>query len=205
MYQDIEALQLSISRLCKKKGITINKLATISGITQSTLDSIMRGKSKNPKLETLRKIAIGFNMEYDEFISYIRSAQDELYPEELPSDKFTHASGIKIASKLRNLRKQKEVALIDVSNITGARIDYEDKICYMDLSELIALADYFHVSIDYLTGRTDCPDIVTKDKDGRFIAIETMQPPQTAAKEDVDRIANEIIQERQNAFQELSK
>ena len=31
-----EAIELRIDELCKKKGITINKLATICGITQST-------------------------------------------------------------------------------------------------------------------------------------------------------------------------
>ena len=41
---------------------------------------------------------------------------------------------------------------------------------------LIALADYFDVSLDYLTGRTDCPDIVTKDKDGNFVVVKAMQP-----------------------------
>ena len=41
---------------------------------------------------------------------------------------------------------------------------------------LTSLADYFNVSIDYLTGRTDCPDIITKDKDGNYIAVEAMSP-----------------------------
>ena len=37
-------------------GYSRNKLATLSGITQSTLNSMMRGETKNPKLKTLRKI-----------------------------------------------------------------------------------------------------------------------------------------------------
>lgn len=45
-----------------------------------------------------------------------------------------------------------------------------------DYYKLIALADYFNVSIDYLVGRTDCPDIVTKDKDGNFVVVKAMQP-----------------------------
>lgn len=44
--------------LCVERGITTNKLATLSGITQSTLNSMMRGETKNPKLKTLRKIAM---------------------------------------------------------------------------------------------------------------------------------------------------
>lgn len=44
-------------------------------------------------------------------------------------------------------------------------------------SVLIALADYFGVSLDYLTGRSDCPDMVVKDKDGNTVVIECMAPP----------------------------
>jgi len=38
-----------------EREISINKLATLSGITQSTVDNIMKGKTKNPKLKTLHK------------------------------------------------------------------------------------------------------------------------------------------------------
>ena len=51
-----------IRALCKERGITINKLSTLSGITQSTLDNIIQGKTKNPNVKTLHKIAIAFNM-----------------------------------------------------------------------------------------------------------------------------------------------
>lgn len=44
------------------------------------------------------------------------------------------------------------------------------------LSVLIALADYFEVSLDYLVGRTDCPDILTYDKEGNIIILEAMKP-----------------------------
>lgn len=44
------------------KKITTNKLATLAGITQSTVDNMMKGKTKNPKLKTLHKLAIGLNM-----------------------------------------------------------------------------------------------------------------------------------------------
>lgn len=42
---------------------------------------------------------------------------------------------------------------------------------------LCALADYFGVSLDYLTGRSDCPDMLVKDKDGNTVVIECMAPP----------------------------
>lgn len=59
-YSDVMIKRLT--ELCTEKNITVNKLATLSGITQSTVDNLMRGKTKNPKLKTLHKLAIGLNM-----------------------------------------------------------------------------------------------------------------------------------------------
>ena len=59
-----------IRQLCKQRGISINKLATMSGIRQSTLDNIMRGLSKNPRVKTLHKIANALNMTLAEFLDF---------------------------------------------------------------------------------------------------------------------------------------
>ena len=59
-----------IKSLCKSRKIAINKLATMSGVSQSTLDNIMRGLTKNPKARTLHKIAIAFNMTLSEFLDF---------------------------------------------------------------------------------------------------------------------------------------
>ena len=56
--------------LCMDKNITVNKLATLSGITQSTVENIMSGKTKNPKLKTLHKIAVGLNMTVSELLDF---------------------------------------------------------------------------------------------------------------------------------------
>jgi transcriptional regulator with XRE-family HTH domain len=56
-----------IIELCKEKGITINKLADLSGLTQSTIDSIVSGKSRNPQVVTLYKICEGLNISLSEF------------------------------------------------------------------------------------------------------------------------------------------
>ncbi len=65
-----EIISLRIKDLCKKKGITINKLATLSGLKQSTIDNIIHGASQNPKIYTLHKIAITFNMTLSEFLDF---------------------------------------------------------------------------------------------------------------------------------------
>lgn len=59
-----------IRELCKQRRIAINKLATMSGVKQSTLDNIVRGITKNPRVKTLHKLAIAFNMTLSEFLDY---------------------------------------------------------------------------------------------------------------------------------------
>ena len=59
-----------IQSLCKQRGITINKLSTMSDVKQSTLDNIIRGLTKNPRVKTLHKIAIAFNMTLSEFLDF---------------------------------------------------------------------------------------------------------------------------------------
>lgn len=59
-----------IKSLCKQRGIAINKLATMSGVNQSTLDNIVRGITKDPRAKTLHKVAIAFNMALAEFLDF---------------------------------------------------------------------------------------------------------------------------------------
>ena len=59
-----------IRELCRKRGFAINKLASMSGVKQSTLDNNVRGLTKNPSAKTLHKIAIAFNMTLSEFLDF---------------------------------------------------------------------------------------------------------------------------------------
>lgn len=59
-----------ICELCKNRGIAINKLAAMSDVKQSTLDNIVRGLTKNPRVKTLHKIALAFNMTLAEFLNF---------------------------------------------------------------------------------------------------------------------------------------
>ena len=59
-----------IRKLCKERGIAINKLAVMSDVKQSTLDNIVRGITKNPGVKTLHKIALAFNMTLSEFLDF---------------------------------------------------------------------------------------------------------------------------------------
>ncbi len=67
-YSDVIILRLN--ELCQERGITVNKLANMSGITQSTIENIMSAKTKNPKLKTLHKIAVGLNMTVSDLLDF---------------------------------------------------------------------------------------------------------------------------------------
>lgn len=75
-YDEVQIMEYSeiyvkrIKSLCKQRGIAINKLATMSGVNQSTLDNIVRGITKNPRAKTLHKVAIAFNMTLAEFLDF---------------------------------------------------------------------------------------------------------------------------------------
>ena len=60
-----------IRKLCKDRKIAINKLATMSDVKQSTLDNIVRGLTKNPRVKTLHKIALAFGMTLAEFLDFV--------------------------------------------------------------------------------------------------------------------------------------
>ena len=59
-----------IRELCRQRGISINKLSDMSGVKQSTLDNIVRGLTKNPRVKTLHRIALAFNMTLCEFLDF---------------------------------------------------------------------------------------------------------------------------------------
>lgn len=65
----VSAVRNRILTLCEKNNITINKLANISGLSPSSLKSILYGKSKNPKIETIKIICDGFGITLGEFFS----------------------------------------------------------------------------------------------------------------------------------------
>ena len=59
----------AILNLCKEKNISINKLANMSFLTQSTLQSIIVGESNNPKLLTISRVCYGLEISLEEFFS----------------------------------------------------------------------------------------------------------------------------------------
>ena len=64
-----EAVKLRILDLCQKNQITLNKLATICGITQSTLNNIISGRNSTTTVATVQKICDGLEITIVEFFS----------------------------------------------------------------------------------------------------------------------------------------
>ena len=64
-----EAVKLRIAELCMRRNITINKLATISGVTQSTLNNIIGGRNKGTNISTIKKLCDGLDITIQEFFS----------------------------------------------------------------------------------------------------------------------------------------
>ena len=56
-----------IVQLCGEKHITINKLATESGMSPSSVKSILYGNSKNPGIVTLKILCDGFGISLYDF------------------------------------------------------------------------------------------------------------------------------------------
>lgn len=61
------AILLRINNLCKERNITLNKLSTLSGITQSTLENLILGNTKYPRIITISYICQGLQIELKDF------------------------------------------------------------------------------------------------------------------------------------------
>ena len=55
--------------LCKEKKMTIDKLATKSGVSPSTIKNILYGKSRNPGIITLKMLCDGLEISLAEFFN----------------------------------------------------------------------------------------------------------------------------------------
>ena len=65
----ITAIRNRILQLCEERNLTINKLATISAVSPSSLKSILYGNSNNPKILTLKMLCDGLDMTLSAFFS----------------------------------------------------------------------------------------------------------------------------------------
>ena len=64
-----EATRLRIKELCEQNHITLNKLSTICGITQSTMNNIRSGRNNSTTISTIKKICDGLEITVLDFFS----------------------------------------------------------------------------------------------------------------------------------------
>ena len=62
-----QAISKRILKLCDDRRITVNKLATLSGLPPTTVKYIARAKTKAPKIDTIYLICQGLNISITEF------------------------------------------------------------------------------------------------------------------------------------------
>ena len=61
------AVRVRILDLCAQRQITVNRLATISGVTQSTLNNIVSGRNNSVTVSTIKKLCDGLDISLREF------------------------------------------------------------------------------------------------------------------------------------------
>lgn len=64
-----EAVAERIVQLCRERGIAINALANISGVSPSTIYSMLNAKSKNPGVVSIKKLCDGLEITVRDFFN----------------------------------------------------------------------------------------------------------------------------------------
>ena len=61
------AVRQRILELCAQQGITVNRLATRSGVTQSTVNNIVSGRNHSATVATIKKLCDGLDITLRDF------------------------------------------------------------------------------------------------------------------------------------------
>lgn len=61
------AVRARILELCAQRDLSVNRLATISGVTQSTLNNIISGRNHSVTVSTVKKLCDGLDISLREF------------------------------------------------------------------------------------------------------------------------------------------
>ena len=64
-----EAVAKRILELCEERHMTVNALATMSGVSPSTIYSMLNEKSQNPGVVSIKKICDGLEITIQEFFN----------------------------------------------------------------------------------------------------------------------------------------
>ena len=62
-----EAVRKRILQLCDERDMSINKLSSLSGVTQSTVNNIVSGRNNSATVSTVKKLCDGLGITIEEF------------------------------------------------------------------------------------------------------------------------------------------
>ena len=62
-----EAVRERILELCRELDISINRLSSMSGVTQSTVNNIVSGRNRSTTISTIKKLCDGLGITIEEF------------------------------------------------------------------------------------------------------------------------------------------
>lgn len=62
-----QAVTARILNLCRERNISINKLCTMSGVTQSTVNNIISGRNHSVTVSTIQKLCEGLGITIEDF------------------------------------------------------------------------------------------------------------------------------------------
>ena len=63
------AVRARILELCDERGISINKLCNMSGVTQSTVNNIISGRNNSVTVSTIQKLCDGLGISIQDFFA----------------------------------------------------------------------------------------------------------------------------------------
>lgn len=62
-----EAVRERILELCRERDLSINKLCSMSGVTQSTVNNIISGRNRSATVSTIQKLCDGLGITIEVF------------------------------------------------------------------------------------------------------------------------------------------
>ena len=75
-----KAVRERILELCREKKLSVNKLSSLSGVTQSTVHNIVSGRNHSATVSTIQKLCDGMGISIEEFFhsELFRGLEQEL-------------------------------------------------------------------------------------------------------------------------------
>lgn len=148
-----------ICALRTENNMTQQQLGEAVGLTKQAINDIEKGRRQTTIIKAILLARL-----FNTTVEYLMGdSEDATRPNELSSLEylFSREDEFRFSKRLKELRTAKNLSFQEMGKVTYLgtlaykNLEYAEK--SPSLSTLIALADYFNVSLDYLVGRSDDP------------------------------------------------